>query len=175
MNVSWAAAGHLKFWSESGVERGHLLTKTEELLEEEGWKYSLDTGWTNWDMHIFASRWWNLRLRSMTEIYPHGRRLTRVGNFMNISTFSSLPAASSSPSPSSRCFIAAYDASCRSSGASLLHLRLAPARPAPASSPRRTGRGRRHPRGPAARGEKAGKGLNKIALAAFNVRAKLIP
>ena len=41
-------------------------------------------------MHVFASRWWNLRLRSMTEIYPHGRRLTRVGNFMNVSTFSSL-------------------------------------------------------------------------------------
>jgi glycosyltransferase involved in cell wall biosynthesis len=90
MNVSWAAAGHLKFWSETGVERGHLLAKAEELLEEEGWKYSLDTGWSNWDMHIFASRWWNLRLRSMTEIYPHGRRLTRVGNFMNVSTFSSL-------------------------------------------------------------------------------------
>jgi hypothetical protein len=41
-------------------------------------------------MHVFASRWWNLRLRSMTEIYPHGRRLTRVGNFLNISTFSLL-------------------------------------------------------------------------------------
>jgi glycosyltransferase involved in cell wall biosynthesis len=90
MSVSWAAAGHLSFWSESGLERSHLLVKTEELLEAEGWKYSLDTGWTNWDMHIFASRWWNLRLRSMTEIYPHGRRLTRVGNFLNVSTFSSL-------------------------------------------------------------------------------------
>jgi len=90
MSVGWLAAGHLSFWSETGLERGHLLTKTEELLEEEGWKYSLDTGWTNWDLLIFASRWWNLRLRSMTEIYPHGRRLTRVGNFMNVSTFSSL-------------------------------------------------------------------------------------
>jgi glycosyltransferase involved in cell wall biosynthesis len=90
MSVGWLAAGHLSFWSETGLERGHLLTKTEELLEEEGWKYSIDTGWTNWDLLIFASRWWNLRLRSMTEIYPHGRRLTRVGNFMNVSTFSSL-------------------------------------------------------------------------------------
>jgi apolipoprotein N-acyltransferase len=26
----------------------------------------------------------------MTEIYPHGRRLTRLGNFLNVSTFSSL-------------------------------------------------------------------------------------
>jgi glycosyltransferase involved in cell wall biosynthesis len=90
MSVSWIAAGHLSFWSESGLERSHLLVKIEELLETEGWKFSLDTGWTNWDMHIFASRWWNLRLRSMTEIYPHGRRLTRVGNFLNVSTFSSL-------------------------------------------------------------------------------------
>ncbi len=88
--VSWVAAGHLAFWSETGLERSHLLVTTEQMLEEEGWKFSLDTGWTNWDMHIFASRWWNLRLRSMTEIYPHGRRLTRVGNFMNVSTFSSL-------------------------------------------------------------------------------------
>jgi glycosyltransferase involved in cell wall biosynthesis len=93
MSVSWLGAGHLSFWSEAGLERNHLLTKTEELLEEEGWKFSLDTGWTNWDLHIFASRWWNLRLRSMTEIYPHGRRLSRVGNFMNVSTFSSLTVA----------------------------------------------------------------------------------
>jgi hypothetical protein len=93
MSVSWLGSGHLSFWSESGLERNHLLTKTEELLEEEGWKYSLDTGWTNWDLHVFASRWWNLRLRSMTEIYPHGRRLSRVGNFMNVSTFSSLTGA----------------------------------------------------------------------------------
>jgi hypothetical protein len=90
LTVGWLAAGHLAFWSESGLERASLLAKAEQLLDEEGWKYSLDTGWTNWDLHIFASRWWNLRLRSMTEIYPHGRRLTRVGNFLNISTFSSL-------------------------------------------------------------------------------------
>ena len=90
LSVGWVAAGRLSFWSETGLERSGLLEKTIGLLDEEGWKYSLDTGWTNWDLHIFASRWWNLRLRSMTEIYPHGRRLTRVGNFLNVSTFSSL-------------------------------------------------------------------------------------
>ncbi len=67
-----------------------MLHSTEKLLDEEGWKFSLDTGWSNWDMHVFASRWWNLRLRSMSEIYPRGRRLTRVGNFLIVSTFSSL-------------------------------------------------------------------------------------
>ncbi|MCE0483131.1 MAG: glycosyltransferase [Methylacidiphilales bacterium] len=88
--VSWHNAGSLAFWSETGLERSHLLIRTEELLDEEGWKFSLDTGWTNWDLHVFASRWWNLRLLTMTEIYPHGKRLTRVGNFLNVSTFSSL-------------------------------------------------------------------------------------
>jgi len=88
--VRWTGSGSLAFWSESGLERHHLLVKIEQLLEEEGWKFSLDTGWTNWDLHVFASRWWNLRLLTMTEIYPHGRRLTRVGNFLNVSTFSSL-------------------------------------------------------------------------------------
>lgn len=90
LSVGLLASGHLAFWSESGQERSHLLHKINELLEEEGWKFSLDTGWTNWDLHIFASRWWNLHLLSMTEIYPQGRRLTRVGNFLNISTLSSL-------------------------------------------------------------------------------------
>jgi hypothetical protein len=56
--VSWRAAGSLAFWSETGLERSHLLHTTEKLLDEEGWKFSLDTGWTNWDMHVFASRWW---------------------------------------------------------------------------------------------------------------------
>jgi len=84
------AAGHLTFWSEGGRERTELLKQIEILLDEEGWNYSLDTGWTNWDIHLFASRWWNLRLRTMTEIYPHGRRLTRVGNFLVASMFSNL-------------------------------------------------------------------------------------
>ena len=89
--VSWRArpAASLSGARPAWNARTSLHT-TEKLLDEEGWKFSLDTGWTNWDMHVFASRWWNLRLRSMSEIYPRGRRLTRVGNFMNVSTFSSL-------------------------------------------------------------------------------------
>jgi cellulose synthase/poly-beta-1,6-N-acetylglucosamine synthase-like glycosyltransferase len=90
LTVSWSGSGQLAFWSEHGIERTDLLATTQSLLDEEGWKYSLDTGWTDWDMLVFGSRWWNLRLRTMTEIYPHGRRLTRVGNVLNLSTFSSL-------------------------------------------------------------------------------------
>ncbi len=86
-STSYWGSGELAFWSEGGVEREHLLHKITDLLEKEGWNYSLDTGWKNWDVHVFASRWWSLRLRTMTEIYPQGRRLTRVGNFLQLSTF----------------------------------------------------------------------------------------
>jgi GT2 family glycosyltransferase len=91
--AGWLGSGNLRFWSESGVERTQLLSQALLMLESEGWKFYLDTGWTDFDVHIFASRWWNLRLKTMTEIYPHGRRLTRVGNNLNPSTFSTLSAA----------------------------------------------------------------------------------
>jgi glycosyltransferase involved in cell wall biosynthesis len=90
--VGLLSAGCVAFWSETGLERTHVLHAVQRLLESEGWKFSIDTGWNDWDIHVFASRWWNLRLRTMTEIYPQGRRLTRVGNFLNISTFSLLMA-----------------------------------------------------------------------------------
>lgn len=81
------SSGHLTFWSDKGQERHQLLTETTRMLEEEEWKYALDTGWTNWDIHIFASRWWNLRLKTMTEIYPHGKRVTRMNILLHPTTF----------------------------------------------------------------------------------------
>ena len=150
-------AGHLSFWSETGLERNHLLTKTEELLEEEGWKFSLDTGWTNWDLHVFASRWWNLRLRSMTEIYPHGRRLSRVGNFMNVSTFSSLTGAILGTFAIVTMLYRPYEIlpiAVRAARFARCH--LVAARPAPAPPARRTGGGGRDPRRVAAGGKESG-------------------
>ncbi|GAB4245039.1 MAG: hypothetical protein OHK005_10140 [Candidatus Methylacidiphilales bacterium] len=78
----------VQFWSEQGKVREHLLEEAERLLSKEGWKYTLDTGWSNWDIQIFANRWWHLRVRTLTEIYPHGRRLTRAGIHLSPSTFS---------------------------------------------------------------------------------------
>jgi O-antigen biosynthesis protein len=80
----------LAFWSEQGRERIGLLEEVEKILEEEGWRYAQDTGWNSWDIQIFANRWWHVRLRTLTEIYPHGRRLTRVHQGIVPSTFSVL-------------------------------------------------------------------------------------
>ena len=80
----------LAFWSDQGKERITLLEEVEKILEEEGWRYAQDTGWNPWDIQIFANRWWHIRLRTLTEIYPHGRRLTRVHQGIVPSTFSGL-------------------------------------------------------------------------------------
>jgi O-antigen biosynthesis protein len=85
--------GSLSFWSEGGKERHHLLEETVKMLESEGWNYAIDTGWAGWDLHLFASRWWNIRLLTMTEIYPQGKRLTRVGNHLHMSTLTMLASA----------------------------------------------------------------------------------
>jgi glycosyltransferase involved in cell wall biosynthesis len=83
-------AGRLAFWSEHGGERTELLQQMAYLLEEEGWKYALDNGWSAWDVQVFANRWWHVRMKTLTEIYPHGKRLTRLENSLTVSTFSIL-------------------------------------------------------------------------------------
>jgi glycosyltransferase involved in cell wall biosynthesis len=86
--TSFFGSGQLDFWSENGKGRTELLAESVEFLEEEGWKYALDTGWTSWDVQVFANRFWHIRLHTLSEFYPQGRRLTRVSLDLLVSTFS---------------------------------------------------------------------------------------
>ena len=69
---------HLKFWSENGQGRELLLQEVVRSLESEGWNYSMDTGWKDWDLQIYGSFWWGIKLRSVTEYHGGPRCLTRV-------------------------------------------------------------------------------------------------
>ncbi|WP_018291317.1 glycosyltransferase [Verrucomicrobium sp. 3C] len=69
-------------WSESGIERMDLLARIQAVLTERGYSYALDAGWGRWDIHIFSGPWWNARLRTLTEVYPQGRRLLRVATLL---------------------------------------------------------------------------------------------
>ena len=68
----------LCFWSENGHGRELLLQEIVKSLESEGWNYSLDTGWKNWDAQIYGSFWWGVQLRSVTEYHGGPKCLTRV-------------------------------------------------------------------------------------------------
>jgi GT2 family glycosyltransferase len=66
------------FWSEEGKDRHHLLGAIFQLLEEEGWRYSIDTGWKEWDIQIYGNFWWSIVLQTVTEYHGGGKQLTRV-------------------------------------------------------------------------------------------------
>jgi len=66
------------FWSEEGRDRHHLLGAMFQLLEEEGWRYSTDTGWNEWDIQIYGNFWWSVALQTVTEYHGGAKCLTRV-------------------------------------------------------------------------------------------------
>jgi hypothetical protein len=66
------------FWSEEGRDRHFLLGALFELLEEEGWRYSTDSGWNDWDIQMYGNFWWSIALQTVTEYHGGGKCLTRV-------------------------------------------------------------------------------------------------
>src|SRR5712691_11100618 len=66
------------FWSEQGRDRHYLLGAIFQLLEEEGWRYSTDSGWNEWDIQIYGNFWWSIALQTVTEYHGGGKCLTRV-------------------------------------------------------------------------------------------------
>ncbi|MDR2463590.1 MAG: glycosyltransferase [Verrucomicrobiales bacterium] len=88
--VSVLNCRELAYWGEKKLGREILLEQIIARLEREGWRYVLDNGWGNWDIEILASRWWHIRLRTLSEHYPGEKRLTRVANNLVVNTFSIL-------------------------------------------------------------------------------------
>ncbi|HET9418856.1 MAG TPA: glycosyltransferase [Chthoniobacterales bacterium] len=70
--------GRQAFWSSEGRDRHYLLGSIFDLLEEEGWRYSIDTGWNDWDIQIYGNFWWSIALQTVTEYHGQGECLTRV-------------------------------------------------------------------------------------------------
>ena len=52
--------------------------KLRLVLEEEGWRYSTDSGWNDWDIQIYGNFWWSIALQTVTEYHGGGKCLTRV-------------------------------------------------------------------------------------------------
>ena len=68
----------LDLWNETGTGREQLLTEIFQLLEDEGWRYSADTGWKDWDMQIYGNQFWSIAVRTVTEYHGGPKCLTRV-------------------------------------------------------------------------------------------------
>jgi glycosyltransferase involved in cell wall biosynthesis len=68
----------LNFWTENGQGRERLLPEIVNALDAEGWNYSTDTGWKDWDIQVYGSFWWGIKLRSVTEYHGGPKCLTRI-------------------------------------------------------------------------------------------------
>ncbi len=68
----------IDLWNETGKGREQLLTEIFQLLEDEGWRYSSDTGWKDWDMQIYGNQWWSIKVATVTEYHGGPKCLTRV-------------------------------------------------------------------------------------------------
>ena len=68
-----AIIGAKKEWSDM-----HLLSSIFQLLEEEGWRYSADTGWKEWDIQIYGNFCWSIILQTVTEYHGGAKCLTRA-------------------------------------------------------------------------------------------------
>ena len=51
-----------------GSAASKLLAEIFRLLETEGWRYSTDTGWKDWDVQIYGNFWWIVRCRRSPNI-----------------------------------------------------------------------------------------------------------
>ncbi|MBV9128616.1 MAG: glycosyltransferase, partial [Verrucomicrobia bacterium] len=67
-----------RYWNEAGKGREDLIREAIHTMETEGWRYSTDTGWKDWDLQVYGNYWWTVTLRSVTEYHGGPKCLTRV-------------------------------------------------------------------------------------------------
>ena len=75
--ADWETASRIAYWSNTGADRYSLLGRILTKLEREGWQHKTDTGWSNYDVEIFGSRWSRLRLTTTTEELAQGKKVFR--------------------------------------------------------------------------------------------------
>ncbi|PYJ41697.1 MAG: glycosyl transferase [Verrucomicrobia bacterium] len=66
------------YWSDTGRDRHALLGEILGLLNAENWRYSVDTGWQEWDLLIYGNFWWSIVLQTVTEYHGGEKCLNRV-------------------------------------------------------------------------------------------------
>lgn len=68
----------IDLWSTTGQDRESLLPGLQTALRQASLPFQSDDGWKNWDLEIQASRWWAVRLTTVTEYHQNQDRLTRI-------------------------------------------------------------------------------------------------
>jgi O-antigen biosynthesis protein len=65
------------YWSTVPLDRLQYLARMLHRLEEQGWLFKSDIGWSDYDIEIYGSRWSQLQLATVAEDHAQGRHLLR--------------------------------------------------------------------------------------------------
>jgi GT2 family glycosyltransferase len=79
-------ASALLYWSKS-YDRLSLLDRISNEVKKAGWRMRVDSGWANYDMEIYGSRYVKIRLTTATEHHHNVGMLTRVRVELAMSKF----------------------------------------------------------------------------------------
>ena len=69
----------LTFWADGGgaPDRLQFLSRVIERLDQRGWQNKPDTGWSNFDIEVYGSRWARLQLTTAAEFHEGGGQVVR--------------------------------------------------------------------------------------------------
>jgi len=76
------------YWADQWLDRVDFIHSILSRLDAEGWQNKTDTGWHDYDVEIYGSRWSTLQLTTASELYKDGKQLFRC----RLRTAWSLPA-----------------------------------------------------------------------------------
>jgi GT2 family glycosyltransferase len=66
------------YWSAVPLDRLAYVDNVLNRLEQQGWLYKSDAGWSDYDVEIYGSRWNQLQLATVAEDHAQGKHLVRV-------------------------------------------------------------------------------------------------
>lgn len=67
----------VQYWCHTGMERLSFVQAVVSKLEAEKWQHRPDTGWAEYDVEIYGTRWTRLHLTTVTEFVEKGHHLFR--------------------------------------------------------------------------------------------------
>src|SRR5262249_2534441 len=79
--------GTLRYWSGPEQDRVSLLKQITSEVKSAGWRMRLDSGWGDWDMEIYGSRYVKERVTTARKHHDGRGMLTRVRVQTSMSKF----------------------------------------------------------------------------------------
>jgi glycosyltransferase involved in cell wall biosynthesis len=74
---SGQALAQAQYWAQARIDRLAFVAGLLRHLDRQGWPNRADTGWSDYDVEIYDTRWSKLQLTTVMEEHPGGKQLIR--------------------------------------------------------------------------------------------------